>query len=96
MCPDATMGTDSTALSLKALCEGRVRATAVDPPGPKMYSCAPCTPPPQGEGYGKEAGENPAQAPAGWVTDDPSVTLAALVGRGLGSCPRTLEALGML
>lgn len=43
----------------------------------------------------KETGDNPPQALAGQGTDDSSVTLAALVGWGLGS-PRTPEILAVL
>lgn len=63
---------------------------------PRMYSCVPHTPPIQDKGHKKEAGESPAHASAGPGTNDPSVTLAALMGRELGSSPRTPEVLGVL
>lgn len=96
MCPDASMGTETTNLGLKASMGGRGQDHSGGPPGPRDVQLCCLYPTPQGKGHGKEAGEKPAQALAGWVTDDPSVTLAALVGRGPGSSARTLEILGVL
>lgn len=95
MCPDASMGTKTTNLGLKASVGGRGQDHSGGPPGSRDVQLCCLYPTPQGKGHGKEAGEKPAQALAGWVTDDPSVTLAALVGRGPGSSARTLEILGV-
>lgn len=77
---------------LKASKGGRGRAAEANPQVPRMESCAPSTPPPSGQSSWEGGREEPWTGLC-WAwhlrTDDPSVTLAALVGWGLGTNTRT-------
>lgn len=83
-----SVGTEST--GRKDSVRGRGQGHSGRPPGPENVELCSFYPTPE-----EETGDNPPQARAGQGADDSSVTLAALVGWGLGSSPRTPQRLAV-